>query len=69
MCSLEWHNCVDCGAEWHCDQRDSECQTLNGYGEQCFHCEYEHEEALRDMEKEEQRKLDIMQWELEHNFE
>lgn len=67
MCSLHWHIC-ECGSEWNCDQKDDECPTLNGFDEQCFHCEHQHEEELADILAEENRKDDAARWIEENGF-
>jgi hypothetical protein len=54
MCSIKWHIC-ECGSEWNCNQKNADCPTFNGFGERCFHCEYAHEEEMREQNRDQEQ--------------
>ena len=63
MCDLIWHTCVECGAEFKCDQRNSECPVFNGYDEHCYNCEYNEDGARQEEEAEARRVWEREEWE------
>jgi len=68
MCDLTWHICIDCQAEFRCDQHNALCPTFNGYDERCFNCEFNEEEIRRQEEREAQRQWEREEWERQFGY-